>query len=148
MEPIVSDKTYFSVLRNALDTAKESFQSNNTIYDKVLPESLAAEMELKIRGTVFMIDQVKEKVLAMEYVNPIEAALVNRAIVEYQQKIDLSQAHFIHMNHDLENVSYFKEAIRDIYDVQMQFNNNVFLSVAHKNDLDEVKSRLNTRPRP
>jgi len=148
MEPIIDDKKYIEVISNALDTAKEMLQANNSVFEKVLPASLAEDTERRGSGVTFMIDEVKHKIVNGERLLPPEVATVNRALVEYVQKVELAQSHFMYMNNDMNNLNHFKNAVRDIHHVQMQFSNNAFLESQHTNELDDVKSRLNARPRP
>lgn len=148
MEPIIDDKKYIEVINNALDTAKEMLQANNSIFEKVLPASLAEDTELRGRGVTLMFDVIKEKLANGDRLLPPEVTTVNRALVEYVQKVELAQSHFMYMNDDMQNLNHFKAAVRDVHHVQMQFSNNAFLEAQQSNQLDEVKSRLNIRPRP
>lgn len=147
MEPIIDDKKYIEVINNALDTAKEMLQANNSIFEKVLPTSLAEDTELRGRGVTLMFDVIKEKLANGDRLLPPEVTTVNRALVEYVQKVELAQSHFMYMNNDMNNLNHFKAAVRDVHHVQMQFSNNAFLESQQTNQLDEVKSRLNIRPR-
>ncbi len=148
MEQNANDNKYVKIITDALTTAQEMLAHNNLIFEKVLPASLAEETELKGRGTNFMFDNIKDKIASGDSLHPHEVITVNRALVEYVQKVELAQSHFMYMNEDLNNLSHFKEAVRDIHHVQLDFNAKVALDSAHRNDLDEVRARLNIRPRP
>lgn len=148
MEHNANDNKYVKIITDALNTAQEMLANNNLIFEKVLPPALAEETELRGRGVGFMFDEIKNKVSNGDSLLPHEVTTVSRALVEYVQKVELAQSHFMYMHEDLNQLRHFKEAVRDIHHVQMDFNAKVALDAGNKNDLDEVKSRLNIRPRP
>lgn len=148
MEQNANDNKYVKIITDALNTAQEMLANNNLIFEKVLPPALAEETELRGRGVGFMFDEIKNKVSSGSALLPHEVITVNRALVEYVQKVELAQSHFMYMHEDLNQLRHFKEAVRDIHHVQIDFNAKVALDASNKNDLDEVKSRLSTRPRP
>jgi hypothetical protein len=148
MESNVNDNAYTKTITNALTTAQEMLNANNLIFEKVLPAGLADDTAMRGRGVDFMFNDLKSKIESGMSLQPHEVITVNRALVEYVQKVELAQSHFMYMNEDLNNLSHFKTAIRDIHNVQIEFNKNVMLDAGNKADLDGLKNRMNQRPRP
>ena len=98
MEHNANDNKYVKIITDALTTAQEMLANNNLIFEKVLPAGLAEETELKGRGINFMFDNIKDKVASGDSLQPHEVITVNRALVEYVQKVELAQSHFMYMN--------------------------------------------------
>jgi hypothetical protein len=148
MDHNANENKYVQIITDALTSAQEMMKVNQSIFEKVLPSAVADEIEHRGRGVDFMFNELKHKVENGTSLTPPEVSMVNRALVEYSQRIDLAQTHFIHVNEDYSQISHFKEIGHDIYKVQIDFNAKVALDAGNRNDLDDVKSRLNNRPRP
>lgn len=144
MHPI-NDEAYKKILVDSLTAAHDMLSQNEVIMQKVIPEDRFSEYSQKNNFTLTMLSNVKSRVENGMPLNPVEGTIVGRALVEYIQKVELAQSHFIHMIEDVSKMSdlqFFKDTVKDIHMAQMRFSHEQSLEMSQKSNL------MNRPPRP
>ena len=146
MHPQLSDTEHKEIINKALDAAISGMESHDKILNSVLPETSASKYSEQTGYVISMINNVKSKVNEDRNLNPADASIVNKALIEYIQKTESAQTHMFHMVRDLNELAPFKEYVQKIHISHMQFNQELAMEEAAKISLKA--SRQNNSPRP
>ncbi len=119
MHPIDDDK-YKQVVSDALTTAQEMLSQNSLIMNKILGDD--NETSFINEGVIENIGNTKNRFQNGMALNPAESATINRALVEYLQKVELAQSHFLYSVKNNSDLEPFREAIKNIHMAQMRFS--------------------------
>jgi len=140
MHPI-NDEKYKDILVKALETAHDSLSQNDVIMKRVLSPEKADKFSEQNGFVLGMINNVKTKVTSDMPLHPGDVATVNRALVEYIQKVENTQSHMMYMVQDLNDLKDFKLAVEDVHKTQMRFS-------AEQSQDQAQKMQLMQRNRP
>lgn len=135
----LKDEDYKSIVSQALTAAVDGLNNHTKVFDAVLPQDAAIQYNETTSHVVAMIDNVKAKFNEDRNLMPHENSIINKALIEYIQKVEQAQTHMFHMARDLTELAPFKDYVEKVHVTHMKFN--------HEVALDEA-SKLSLRQRP
>jgi len=144
----LSEQTYKQTITNALDSAIDMLNQNDKIMQQTLPENKAMHYSNLNDRTITMLNSVKTRFEEGMQMNPPDVAIVNRALNEYIQKVELSQSHFMYMAQDMNDLAPFKQKVEEIHITQMKFNHDVMQEQASKMSLISKQNNSMSPPKP
>lgn len=144
----LSEQTYKQTITNALNSAIDMLNQNDKIMQQTLPENKAMHYSNLNDRTITMLNSVKTRFEEGMQMNPPDVAIVNRALNEYIQKVELSQAHFMYMAQDMNDLAPFKQKVEEIHITQMKFNHDVMQEQASKMSLISKQNNSMSPPKP
>lgn len=146
--PYLSEQTYKQTITNALDSVIDMLNQNDKIMKQTLPENKAMHYSNLNDRTITMINSVKTRFEEGMQMNPPDIAIVNRALIEYIQKVEVAQSHFMYMAQDMNDLAPFKQKIEEVHISQMKFNHDVMQEQANKMSLISKQNQSMSPPKP
>lgn len=137
----LNDTEYKKIVINALTSAQVMLKNDAELLGPLLPDSSAFEQTQQM--IINELRNTQSKFTNGMALSPMDAAAINRALVEYNQKVESSQGRLLNTPTGFDDVRNVQQQVMKIAIAQMRFQQDM---VQDQSQSQLLTSRLGNRP--
>lgn len=137
----LDENEYKKIVINALSTAQMMLKNDAELLGPLLPDSSAFEQTQQM--LINELRNTQSKFTNGMALSPIDSAVINRALVEYTQKVESSQGRLLNTPTGFDDVRNVQAQVRNIAMAHMRFQQDM---VQEQSQSQMLNTRLGQRP--